>query len=104
MGVFVVEDTGCTSSALAALQTELKEAGNAFCFLGVYTAVDLPNTFDVSSIDTALKKLDITEKSASADWDGGSVTLIVCAALSAAAAVYLLARHLFMLPHFLQDL
>lgn len=100
MGVYVLEDAGCSASALTTLQANLKAAGNAFCFLDTYAAVDLPSTFDVSSIGLALKKLDITEQSASADWDGGSVTLVIFALLCAAAAVYLLARHLLTLPRF----
>ena len=104
MGVYATEGAVCSTSTLTALQEQLEGAGNAFCFLGMYTAVNLPSTFDVSSIGVTLKKLDIDETSAGAEWDGQSVTLIIFAALCAAAAVYLLARHLFVLPSFLKEL
>lgn len=98
MGVYALETAQCSTSTLTALQKALNGAGNAFCFLDTHTAVNLPDTYNVDSIDLSLKKLDVAEKSASAEWDGAAVTLVVLAALCAVAAAYLFARHLRALP------
>ena len=95
MGVYALKGrTTCTDTTLTELQNVLKETANAFCFLYKFTAVNLPDSFDVNSLgDVSLTKLDISENKVEQE-RGAAIALFVLAALSLATAIAIFAKSL----------
>lgn len=95
MGLYALTTVkDCTADALTTLQAKLGDTANAFCFLDMYTAANLPDSYNFAAADLSMKKLDID---ISEQGDGNrpaAIALFVAAALCFAVALLTLTRFL----------